>query len=360
MSNWLRYQQNASKNWRMDSRWNNTLPQAYRLYTLALAGHPDLSSMNRLREENLSNESKLRLAAAYALAGQTEVATRLVNTSNIDFKPYKYDYYTYGSVDRNRAMALETYVITNADKQKTLQLAKEIAKSLSRNDWMSTQTIAYSLYSMAKMVEKNGGKGINVTFNTSYSDKEKINTKKSVAERNLAIKDGNNTISLTNNGDNTVFVRILNSGILPLGEEIPVHRGLNVRINYLDANGKTIAIDKLQQGTDFMAQVTVENTTGNFVDNIALTEIFPSGWEIVNTRFTDFGTVKSSKATFTDIRDDRVNFYFDLDARESKTYNVLLNASYLGRYYLYGVQAEAMYDNDYLTRTKGKWIEVVK
>ena len=65
-----------------------------------------------------------------------------------------------------------------------------------------------------------------------------------------------------------------------------------------------------------------------------------------------------------DIRDDRVNFYFDLDRKrntsETKTFTVLLNAAYLGTYYLPGIQVEAMYDNDYLVRTKGNWIEVVK
>ena len=45
---------------------------------------------------------------------------------------------------------------------------------------------------------------------------------------------------------------------------------------------------------------------------------------------------------------------------EVKTFTVRLNASYLGEYYLPGVQAEAMYDNDYFSRTKGQWIEVVK
>jgi uncharacterized protein YfaS (alpha-2-macroglobulin family) len=39
---------------------------------------------------------------------------------------------------------------------------------------------------------------------------------------------------------------------------------------------------------------------------------------------------------------------------------VLLNAAYLGTYYLPGIQAEAMYDNDYLVRTKGSWVQVVK
>ena len=39
----------------------------------------------------------------------------------------------------------------------------------------------------------------------------------------------------------------------------------------------------------------------------------------------------------------------------TNTFNVMLNASYLGTYYLPGVQAEAMYDNEFLVRTKGKW-----
>ena len=94
--------------------------------------------------------------------------------------------------------------------------------------------------------------------------------------------------------------------------------------------------------------------------DVALTEIFPSGWEIVNTRFTDYGDSTSSQAQFTDIRDDRVNFYFTLGNRKSKTFTVQLSASYLGNYYLPGIQAEAMYDNEYFTRTKGKWVEVVK
>lgn len=92
---------------------------------------------------------------------------------------------------------------------------------------------------------------------------------------------------------------------------------------------------------------------------MALTEIFPSGWEIVNTSFTEYGG-NSSEADFTDIRDDRVNFYFNLGSKKSKTFTVQLNASYLGKYYRYGVQAEAMYDNDYLVRTNGNWVEVVK
>src|SRR5690606_2475074 len=157
-SNWLRYQQQAARDWRPSYRTANTdLAQAYRLYTLALAGSPDLAAMNRLREfSEMSNETKWRLAAAYALAGQKEASDKISSTANVNFLPPKYNYYTYGSVDRNRAMALETMVLTKNPKMR--ELAEDLAKDLSGNRWMSTQTTAYSLLAMAKMVEANGGK----------------------------------------------------------------------------------------------------------------------------------------------------------------------------------------------------------
>ena len=358
ISNWLRYQKQAARSWRPTyRRYNTDLAQAYRLYTLALAGHPDLSAMNRLREfRELSNNGKWRLAAAYALAGQKEAARKIANTANIDFKPDKYDYYTYGDINRNKAMAMETLLLLN-DKE-YVNLAKSIAKTLSSNSWLSTQTTSMSLLSMAKMVEKGGGKSLNISY-TINGTKDKIKTSKSISQRSLDSKEGQNTVNITNNLDNNVFIRILNSGKLPLGSEIAVKRNLDIRVVYTGSNKKTIDVSKLSQGTDFTAKIVVRNTSKNSVENIALTEIFPSGWEIINTSFTDYKG-GNSQADYTDIRDDRVNFYFNLGSNKSKTFSVQLNAAYLGKYYRYGVQAEAMYDNDYMARTKGNWIEVVK
>ena len=360
LTNWLNYQKQAARNWRPSyNSYNSDLAQAYRLYTLALAGHPDLSSMNRLREfSELSNNAKWRLAAAYALASQKEAATKISNIANINFESSNYDYYTYGSVDRNRAMAMETMLLTGNNEAK--ELAKYIAKRLSSNSWMSTQTTAYSLLAMAKMVEINGGKSIKLSYALNNGKIENIDSKFAIAQRNLGIVMGKNSVSITNNQANVVFVTVSTGGILPIGQEISEKRGLGLSIVYKDSEGNTVDVSKLAQGTEFEAHVTVSNLKQEEVRDIALTQIFPSGWEIVNTRFTDFGSTASENTNFTDIRDDRVNFYFDLNKSQSKTFKVLLNASYLGNYYLYGLQAEAMYDNEYFTRTKGQWVEIIK
>ena len=157
-----------------------------------------------------------------------------------------------------------------------------------------------------------------------------------------------------------MYVTLSQKGKLPLGKELFEQRNLSVRTQFKDGTGKIIDITNLHQGTAIIAQITVSNNSNNWVGNVALSQIFPSGWEIVNTSFTDLEGSTTGKARYTDIRDDRVNFYFDISARKSKTFTVKLNASYLGSYYLPGTQVEAMYEASCYAHNKGTWIVVKK
>ncbi|MGB5942459.1 MAG: MG2 domain-containing protein [Leeuwenhoekiella sp.] len=359
LSNWKRYQQRAARQWRNNStRYNSSLLQAYRLYTLALAGSPELAAMNRLRESgDMSNDAKWRLAAAYALTGKTSIARELAQIANINFIRSNGRYYYYGSPFRNKAMALETMVILKDEQQR--ELSESLAKGLSSDRWYSTQETSYALMALAKMVEANGGKDLDVAF--TKSDKtETITTDYPAAQRELVVTDGSNIITISNKKDNVVYVTLSQRGKLPVGEELTENKNLYVKTRFTFGGNQSIPVDKLSQGTEITAQITVNNTSMDNVDNIALTQIFPSGWEIVNTSFTELGGGATGNANYTDIRDDRVNFYFDLNSKKSKTFTVKLNASYLGRYYLPGTQVEAMYDEDYFARNKGQWVEVVE
>ena len=73
--------------------------------------------------------------------GQKEASEAISKSANIDFISDEADNYTYGSIYRNRAMALETMLLT--DNPLKIELAKSIAKSLSSDQWMSTTN--YSL-----------------------------------------------------------------------------------------------------------------------------------------------------------------------------------------------------------------------
>jgi hypothetical protein len=111
-----------------------------------------------------------------------------------------------------------------------------------------------------------------------------------------------------------------------------------------------------------MAEVTVTHPgIRKSYENLALSQVFPSGWEINNTRLTgDEAFASSSPFTYQDIRDDRVYTFFNLSARLSVTYRVMLTASYAGKFYLPAVSCEAMYDKSIYVRKKGQPVEVVK
>ena len=70
-------------------------------------------------------------------------------------------------------------------------------------------------------------------------------------------------------------------------------------VSYISQDGKAIDITKLTQGSDFVAKVVVKNPGGRgYYSQMALTQIFPSGWEILNARMLGGeGAFKSSYST---------------------------------------------------------------
>src|SRR5690606_30133703 len=160
ISKWKKFQRNKAEEWRRNSGvYNNDLQQAYRLYTLALAGSPELGAMNRLREDTrLSTVGAWMLAAAYAKISQPEAARKLIAGIDTRITPYRELGYSYGSDLRDRALVLETLVLLN-EKAKAYDLLKEISAALSNSSyWMSTQETAMCLKAVAAFagMEKRG------------------------------------------------------------------------------------------------------------------------------------------------------------------------------------------------------------
>ncbi len=136
---------------------------------------------------------------------------------------------------------------------------------------------------------------------------------------------------------------------------------LKLSVNYYTMDGKLLNPQSLKQGTDFYAEVTITHPGfKSTYKDMAVQHMFPSGWEILNTRMDeiDNNAANNSSMRYQDIRDDRVYSYFDLQPYEIKTYRILLTAAYLGKFFLPSVYCEAMYDNTIHARSQGIWVEV--
>jgi alpha-2-macroglobulin len=363
---WKSYQKKAARRWSIDGSTNayeirqEQILQAYRLFTLALMGEAEMGSMNRLRERtDLEPEAKWRLAAAYALAGQKETAQELVTNVPTRVAEYHDSRYSFGSSTRDQAMILEAMILIGMRENGVL-LLEQIAKALSSQQWMSTQTTAYSLVAVAKFTEgKTSDERISFEYAFNGGTQQKAETGMPLAQ--IVFEPGEKTkgtVELKNSTGDILFVRLINTGLPKPGEEQAVSSNLDVQVYYTDMDGNRISPGEITQGTDFNAVYRVYNPgTMGHLENVALTTIFPSGWEIHNERM--FNTSSGSQPfTYQDIRDDRVLTYFSLPPNSSKTFTVRLNAAYKGRYYLPSVKAEEMYKMDVQAVIPGRWIEL--
>mgnify|MGYP005946636901 CR=1 FL=1 len=358
LNKWKRFQRAAAQNWRMPQeannwqQWQSELQQAFRLYTLALAGAPEYGAMNRMKEQaNLPLQAKWRLAAAYALTGKMKPAEELVFKAETTVTPYSSQNYIYGSYDRDEAMILETLLLMNRD-QAALQQAKKVSKNLAEENWFSTQSTAFSLMAMGRLAEKLSG---TLDFTWTWNGKQQpvVKSAKAVFAKELSTSPASGNIIVKNEGKGALSVDLITRTQL-LNDTLPaISNNLRLDVKYTDMNGATISIDDIKQGTDFMAVITVGNISGTTAySNLALTHILPSGWEIYNDRLMTPEATPTREYTYQDIRDDRVLTYFDLRRSELKKFTIRLQATYAGNFILPAIQCEAMYDGSAQARTK--------
>ena len=368
LNKWKRFQRAAAQNWRMPQeannwqQWQSELQQAFRLYTLALAGAPEYGAMNRMKEQpGLSIQAKWRLAAASALTGKMKPAEELVYNAETTVIPYSSMNQIYGSSDRDEAMILETLLLMNRERD-ALQQAKVVSKNLSQENWFSTQSTAFALMAMGRLAEKLSG-SLDFTWTWNGKQQPAVKSAKAVFEKEISTSPKSGTVAVKNQGKGALSVDLITRTQL-LNDTLPaISDNLRMDIRYASMDGKPMSVNDIRQGTDFTAIASISNTSGTTdYTNLALTHIIPSGWEVYNERMTvpeaepqettDSSGNVSGQYTYQDIRDDRVLTYFNLRRGETKIFTIRLQATYAGNFILPAVQCEAMYDVNVQARSK--------
>ncbi len=339
-----------------DTYENGTEVQAYRLFVLALGGRADIASMNRLSDGvagTQNTSARIMLACAYSLSGQKSAAMRLLR--GLEFTQNKFRQ-TGGSLNssvRERAMYLfACLAIDNGDADK---IAKEVAETLSGNEWLSTQEIAWSLISLLPLYKNQVGEKV------SYKIDAAGKTITGAIEGAVAVEEVASSQTQTqsarveNTGKKTLYGTFVSQGISIPGKENPRSDGLSLEVKYVSNSGRELNPANIKIGESFKINLSVKNTTRANVNNIALTMPIPTCWEIANERITADSRSTSTQAfTYQDIRDDNIFTYFDLREGASARFTFAATAVYSGEYFIPAVFAEAMYDNEISSIVPGK------
>ena len=365
----------SSRLWSSVYGWSKSA-QAYRLYVLALAGKPELASMNRLREMRpMPASAQYRLAAAYALSGQRDTANRLLGDAPSTVEVYEgLDEYSYGTPFRERASILEALNVLG-DTARGLPIYRQLADELNSGRWFSTQELGAAL-SAALPYATLAAQGEAPELKVLVGDKVYGPVRLDRAQASIDIPAGLLTgarYSIINSGKSSVFIKIVARGTPALPEEKAVSSGISLSMRYYDMDEKPVDPNSVPYGQDFIVEAVVRNLGGAGLKNLALTLPLPSGWEIVDFRpgtalpkpkargsyyDDEDGTARAAAPLYQyqDRRDDRVYTYFALTGREEKRFRTYVNRTYEGRFYLPAASVEAMYDPKIQAVSPGRWL----
>jgi uncharacterized protein YfaS (alpha-2-macroglobulin family) len=356
LDKWVEFQQNRAKSYSGGGSGSGGLEQAYRLYTLALAGRADLGSMNRLRDQrNLEGRARWQLAAAYWYAGQRDAARTMVRDLSVELEPYRELNGTFGSELRDRAIILET-LAGMGEGSRVPSLFGSISETLSSEKWLSTQETAYALIAASRVLQDAGkaplsvdlvfkGQRKNVSFESPVSvvDLGSAEPESTEPGRAPGVSGGVAQIRFENRSGAPVYIRASVRGTPAEGSEPETSQGLALSVEYRDMNGALINPGDLRPGEDMEIRATLKNTNPDRgVQELALVHPLPANYEIINTRLG--GTGADSSLKYQDIRDDRVMSYFDLGPGASRTVSFTVNRVYEGSFFSPAIRAYAMYD----------------
>jgi len=366
----ISYQYKAADNWKIksgnSSRYYSARTQAYCLYTLAKAGKPNYAALNRLRlVPQLGTATKWLLGHALLLVGEKNSANKIIKDASTSVDKYKELGGSFGSSLRDQALILRI-LLERGEKLKAKRLVDEMMPYFKgeSNIYLSTQEISQSLISFALFSESldkiNDELVCDVTLSEKQSYKDQ-KIKENPKDYKLSKKSiENKSISINNKGTSDLFASISISGLPIRDESAEEEQDLSLSINYYEEDGTPIDPTSITKGSDFVVEFIISHK-GERMDyeNMALSAIFPSGWEIINSRLYDtFEFDVGSDFDYQDIRDDRVYTYFDLVKGQKKTFRFKVNASYEGKYWAPAVFCEAMYDPSIRAKSKGFWAEV--
>ncbi|MBQ4286648.1 MAG: alpha-2-macroglobulin, partial [Bacteroidales bacterium] len=323
LSKWQSFQQNAARNFRKNSQiYNSDLDQAFRLYTLVVAGKPENSAMNRLKEmEGLSSQALCMLASAYALDGKKNIASQMLTApAGKTGRDADVHDFTYGSSLRDDAIALNALALSG-DTGAAIEMAGPM-KATFTDGWYSSQDAAFASMALGNLASRTGTGNVTAEVNDNCGI---VNVQAEGSSWASDVKPVG-TLSIKNTSSGALYATLLRTHMPSASETVEAaSNGLVLTTSYTDNAGNPVNPSSLTQGTDFTMTVKVSNPSAvKYIESLALTAMIPSGWEIYNERLFSQDELAHPQYNYNDIRDDRSIWYFDLPKGMTKTFTLRL------------------------------------
>lgn len=348
--------------------------EAYLHYVLALGGKGKKARIQKLISQFPANptgeqaEALYMLKAALYLAGDRRYAADLKAIDASPIAKERSNNWAFYSDRRRRGLMLSTFHDLFGADPAGEPLANRVAELLSAEKYSyyyTTQELVWGITGLGKWVNSIASKG--TAAGTLVADGATIQPRKTKLPTNdktwslmRASEYESLVLDVPRQADGMWLV-ITSEGVRPNGEYPTGGNGLRVRRTYRDVEGNPIDLESgdLQLGQLVYVEVEISNTTGQTIQNIALVDRLPAGFEVENPRlgrgfkadWLDPG--EQWALDFLNLRDDRLEAFGMLRSGERKTVVYTVRAVTSGTFAVPPVEAAAMYDPTLWARDKG-------
>jgi uncharacterized protein YfaS (alpha-2-macroglobulin family) len=329
----------------------------YSLYVLALNGHPNRSSMNYYKQNPhlLTIDSKYLLAGAFQLAGDARSFAALLPTKyTLETGPQFYDN-SYSSPLRNISLVLNTLLETDPANLQIPVMARQLSKAIQSAPYLNTQEASFAVLALGKLAKKTSGSTVTATAAVNgkslatFTGKE-VKISKGIVNQKIAVKT---------QGKGDLYWFAQSEGMSATGTYVEEDQGLSIRRQYLTRNGAPV--QAFHQNDLVVVKLTLASTNGLPIENIVVTDLLPSGFEIENPRVTEPRDMpwitNAAIPEYYDIRDDRIHFFTTADKQEKSFYYQVRIIS-KGTFTAGPAAADAMYQGEYRSYSGGGKITV--
>ncbi|MBW1878302.1 MAG: hypothetical protein JRJ84_08075, partial [Deltaproteobacteria bacterium] len=341
---------------------------AYVQYVLARAGRARTAQAETLlaqlgegqrtgRRYREVAEPRYLLMTAMQLGGDRRYESQLRAPDTSQLTNERKNDWSFWSDLRSRGFQLALYHdMFGATGDEGQALANVVGNGLAlhRSTYYTTQEMAWGLTGLGKWV--SGGLSDIGEPTLSVNGQE-------IAAQSIASKGGADyvwtlsgatgagavNLDLPKTGGKAVYAVVSVQGVRTEGAPAGGN-GLSLTREILAADGRPFDLSSHQLGDPVFVRIGITNTSGSTVQNIALVDRIPAGWEIENPRLGRGHAVDWIDPSETwavehmNLRDDRVEVFGTLQRREKRYVTYQVRAVTGGTFTHPAVSAEAMYD----------------
>jgi uncharacterized protein YfaS (alpha-2-macroglobulin family) len=356
---------------------------AYQHYVLARAGKARPAEAQRLLEQLDKEQGKKKrsdwrgryleadylLMAAVHLGGDHRHEARLRRLDTSAVVRRRENSWSFYSELRRRTMALavhqDLFGVTEEAEPAAQQVAERLAEQAGR--YYTTQELAWGMTALGKRVQlgsqslpevelKAGGTVLAPSAEGKRGDRSwTIRGATSVAKLKLDV---------AGTPPDGAWLVVTTAGArakddLPVGGD-----GLKVSRTWLTAQGKPVNFAEHALGEPVYVRIDLTNTGRSRVQNVALVDRIPAGWEIENPRLGRGALPDWARSASTwskdhmNLRDDRVEVFGTVGGSRTVSLFYIVRAVTSGTFHVPDVTAEAMYDPSTWARQTGPDITV--